>query len=67
VSDQTRLNAQNSKDKKAAVIDVTKSGYRKVLAKGVIPKIPLIVKAQEFSKLAEKRIKQAGGACVLVA
>jgi large subunit ribosomal protein L27Ae len=32
-----------------------------------MPKIPVIVKAKEFSKTAEKRIKEAGGACVLVA
>ena len=49
------------------MIDVTKSGYFKVLGKGVLPKIPVIVKAKLFSKTAEKRIKEAGGACVLVA
>jgi large subunit ribosomal protein L27Ae len=32
-----------------------------------MPKIPVIVKAKLFSKCAEKRIKEAGGACVLVA
>ena len=42
-------------------------GYFKVLGKGVLPKIPVIVKAKLFSKTAEKRIKEAGGACVLVA
>ena len=43
-------------------------GYYKVLGKGVrLPKIPVIVKAKLFSKTAEKRIKEAGGACVLVA
>ena len=57
-----------TKNKKAApVIDVTKHGYVKVLGKGTMPKIPVIVKAKLFSKTAEKRIKEAGGACVLVA
>merc|ERR1711907_606922 len=49
------------------VSDVTKSGFSKVLGKGELPKIPIIVKAKMFSKTAEKRIKEAGGACVLVA
>ena len=66
VSEQTRINASKNKDK-VPVIDVTKSGFFKVLGKGVLPKIPVIVKAKLFSKTAEKRIKEAGGACVLVA
>ena len=77
VSDQTRQNAEKNKDK-AAVIDVTKAvnyyyisnrkqGYFKVLGKGELPKIPVIVKAKLFSKTAEKRIKEAGGVCVLTA
>lgn len=77
VSEQTRKSAKTLKDK-ATVIDVTKAviyyllinlhqGYFKVLGKGALPKIPVIVKAKVFSKTAEKRIKEAGGACVLVA
>ena len=66
VSEEARAEAAKSKDK-APVIDVTKSGYFKVLGKGVLPKIPVIVKAKLFTKTAEKRIKEAGGACVLVA
>lgn len=42
-------------------------GYFKVLGKGELPKTPVIVKAKEFSSKAEKRIKEAGGVCVLVA
>jgi large subunit ribosomal protein L27Ae len=38
-----------------------------VLGKGPLPQIPIIVKAKLFSKGAEKRIKEAGGACVLTA
>ena len=64
VSEATRT--ATPKDK-VPVIDVTKSGYFKVLGKGVLPKVPVIVKAKLFSKTAEKRIKEAGGACVLVA
>jgi large subunit ribosomal protein L27Ae len=67
VSKATRESCVKNKDK-APVIDVTKSGYFKVLGKGIrLPKIPMIVKAKLFSKTAEKRIKDAGGACVLVA
>merc|ERR1712138_352223 len=58
VTEGTRNAAAKSKDK-APVIDVTKSGYFKVLGKGVLPKIPVIVRARLFTKLAEKRIKEA--------
>jgi len=51
----------------APVLDVTKVGIFKVLGKGELPAVPLVVKAKFFSKLAEKRIKEAGGACVLTA
>ena len=51
----------------APVIDVTKSGFQKVLGRGRLPDIPVVVKAREFSQHAERRIKAVGGACVLVA
>lgn len=51
----------------APVIDVTKLGYFKVLGKGNLPNIPLVVKAKYFSKDAEKKIKAAGGAVLLTA
>lgn len=51
----------------AAVIDVTKYGVSKVLGKGQLPAQPVVVKAKFFSKLAEKKIKEVGGACVLTA
>lgn len=51
----------------APVIDVTKYGIHKVLGKGQLPAQPVVVKAKFFSKLAEKKIKEAGGACVLTA
>ncbi len=57
-----------SKDKtKAAVIDVTKAGFQKVLGRGRLPNIPVVIKAKFFSKTAERRIKAIGGACVLTA
>ena len=39
----------------------------KVLGKGVLPKQPVIVKARFFSRVAEEKIKAAGGACILTA
>ena len=57
--------AKTIKDK-ALTIDVTKYGYYKVLGKGKLS-IPVVVKAKFFSKEAEVRIKEAGGACVLIA
>ncbi|CAF0932255.1 unnamed protein product [Rotaria sordida] len=49
------------------VVNVVRSGYFKVLGKGVLPKQPLIIKAKFFSRRAEEKIKAAGGACVLLA
>ena len=51
----------------ALVIDVTKHGIFKVLGKGVLPEQPVLVKAKFVSKLAEKKIREAGGAVQLVA
>lgn len=58
---------KTSTEAKAAVIDVTKHGYFKVLGKGELPKVPVIVKAKEISRIAEKRIKEVGGAVQLIA
>nr|AGE89250.1 60S ribosomal protein L27A [Cryptocaryon irritans] len=66
VTEETRKKYQNDKEK-AAVIDVTKAGYSKVLGKGRLPNQPVVVKARFFSKTAERRIKAVGGACVLTA
>ncbi|CAD7697484.1 unnamed protein product [Ostreobium quekettii] len=52
---------------KAPVLDVTKYGYFKVVGNGHIPAQPLIVKAKLFTKRAEKKILEAGGACLLTA
>ena len=49
------------------VIDVTKAGYFKVLGKGFLPRQPVVIKAKFFSKIAERKIKSVGGACMLTA
>lgn len=54
-----------AKDKKVLVLDLKEKGYSKVLGKGTLPKIPLIVRAQFFSKIAERKIRAAGGICEL--
>ncbi|KAL9647680.1 hypothetical protein ABK040_015169 [Willaertia magna] len=52
---------------KAVVIDVTKAGFDKVVGKGALPQIPVIVRARLFSKSAEEKIKAAGGVCEITA
>lgn len=63
---QARLDAAKD-SKQAAVIDVTKFGIFKVLGKGELPQQPVLVRAKFVSKLAEKKIKEIGGAVQLVA
>ena len=67
VSEDVRAKAASATDGKAPVIDVTKAGFYKVLGHGSLPNVPVIVKAKYFSKLAEKKIVAAGGACILTA
>ena len=55
------------KTAKAPVIDISRAGFFKVLGRGNLPKQPVIVKARFFSKIAEKKIKEVGGACILTA
>lgn len=52
---------------KAPVLDLTSRGVFKVLGKGRLPELPLVVKARFVSKGAENKIKAAGGAVVLTA
>ena len=66
LSDEAQKKFLNDKSK-AAVIDVTKAGFQKVLGRGRLPAVPVVVKAKFFSKTAERRIKAIGGACVLTA
>jgi large subunit ribosomal protein L27Ae len=51
---------------KAPVIDLVSKGVFKLLGNGQIT-VPVIVKAKYFSRLAEQKIKAAGGACLLSA
>merc|ERR1712113_703085 len=67
VSQSTYEKYRDSKDKKVPVIDCLRKGYFKVLGKGVLPKVPMIVKARFFPRRAEEKIRAAGGACVLTA
>ncbi|XP_952402.1 60S ribosomal protein L27a, putative [Theileria annulata] len=66
VPEETRKEYADKPDM-APVLDVMQSGYFKVLGTGNMPPRPLVVKARLFSKTAERKIKEAGGACVLVA
>eukprot|EP01060_Flectonema_neradi_P033519 TRINITY_DN564_c1_g1_i2.p1 TRINITY_DN564_c1_g1~~TRINITY_DN564_c1_g1_i2.p1 ORF type:complete len:145 (+),score=31.93 TRINITY_DN564_c1_g1_i2:43-477(+) len=52
--------------KKVPVVDLTSQGIFKLLGKGFITK-PVIVKARFISRIAEKKLKKAGGACVVSA
>jgi large subunit ribosomal protein L27Ae len=63
VTEQTREAYKTSE--KVPVIDCVKAGIFKVLGKGNLPQQPVIVRARSFTKLAEKKIKQAGGICEL--
>lgn len=67
VPEEMRLKA--AKDPKGAVpvIDTLKLGFGKVLGKGVLPNIPLIVKAKFVSRRAEEKIVAAGGQVELIA
>ena len=51
----------------APVLDLLPLGYSKVLGKGRIPEIPMVVRARFFSREAERKIKEAGGVVELVA
>ena len=56
-----------SKKDTVPVLDLLPLGYSKVLGKGRLPEIPLVVRARWVSKLAEQKIQQAGGVVELVA
>ena len=66
LTEQSRLKSATTPDR-IPVIDVTKAGYFKVLGKGFLPTQPVVIKAKFFSKIAEKKIRAIGGACVLTA
>ena len=58
--------AKSAESGKAPVIDLIQHGVFKLLGNGQID-VPVIVKAKYFTKLAEKKIVAAGGACLLTA
>ena len=49
------------------MLDLLPLGYSKVLGKGRLPEIPIVVRARYFSREAERKIKEAGGVVELVA
>ncbi|OAA55513.1 60S ribosomal protein [Niveomyces insectorum RCEF 264] len=51
----------------APVIDLLPLGYSKLLGKGRLPEIPLVIRARYVSKLAERKLKEAGAVVELVA
>lgn len=51
----------------APVIDLSVLGYAKLLGKGQLPKVPIVVRARYVSKLAESKITKAGGVIELIA
>jgi large subunit ribosomal protein L27Ae len=53
----------NKKSDTAPVLDLLSFGYSKVLGKGRLPEIPLVVRARFFSAEAEKKLKEAG--CIM--
>ncbi|KAB2572994.1 Ribosomal protein L15 conserved site [Lasiodiplodia theobromae] len=52
---------------KAPVVDLLTFGYAKLLGKGRLPNVPIVVKARYVSAEAERKIKEAGGVIQLVA
>lgn len=50
-----------SKKDTAPVFDLLPLGYSKLLGKGRIPEIPIVVRARYVSAEAERKIKEAGG------
>ena len=59
--------AQAAPAGQAPVIDLAQHGFFKLLGKGDLPKVPVIVKARYVSKGAEEKIVAAGGAVILTA
>ena len=60
------LNAK-SQPNHAPVIDLLSFGYAKLLGKGRLPNMPIVIRARYVSKEAERKVKEAGGVVELVA
>ncbi|KAK4657291.1 60S ribosomal protein L28 [Podospora pseudocomata] len=56
-----------AKTDSAPVIDLLANGYAKLLGKGRLPEIPVVVRARYVSAEAERKIVEAGGVIELVA
>ncbi|KAJ3222133.1 60S ribosomal protein L28 [Clydaea vesicula] len=67
VPEDLRKAAEKNPKGSVPVLDTLKLGYGKVLGNGVLPNIPLIVKARYVSKRAEEKIVAAGGQVELIA
>ncbi|RDW68018.1 60S ribosomal protein L27a [Coleophoma crateriformis] len=59
--------SKDAKKDTVPVLDLLPLGYSKVLGKGRLPEVPLVVRARWFSKEAERKITEAGGVVELVA
>mmetsp|Transcript_28474 Transcript_28474/g.59528 ORF Transcript_28474/g.59528 Transcript_28474/m.59528 type:complete len:162 (+) Transcript_28474:3574-4059(+) len=47
-------------------LNLSNVGAFKILGKGKIPTIPLVIKAKFFSKKAEYKIRKSGGSCITI-
>jgi len=65
LGDDVLEQAKSESGGKAPILDLSKHGVGKVLGKGRLPDLPIVVKARFFSKKAEMKIKKSGGACLL--
>lgn len=64
---EKRAEYVSSKKDTVPVLDLLPLGYSKVLGKGRLPEIPIVVRARWVSKEAERKIVEAGGVVELVA
>jgi len=53
--------------KTAPVIDLLSFGYSKLLGKGRLPNVPIVLRARYVSEEAERKVKEVGGVIQLVA
>jgi large subunit ribosomal protein L27Ae len=67
VSEQVRAKVEANPTGPVPVIDTLAHGFSKVLGKGRLPSIPMIVKARFVSLKAERKIVEAGGKVELIA
>ncbi|EMR10100.1 60S ribosomal protein L27a [Pneumocystis murina B123] len=67
ISKEEREKFLNQKTDTSPIIDTLVHGYGKVLGKGRLPSIPIIVRARHVSQTAERKIKEVGGIVELVA